>query len=293
MRQKAPSQPQPKNPQATLLGLPAELRLPIDKYSFYSMLVHIHYNAAFKNARGIETPVQFTWTPCLASDPSCLLFCANPKWSGLCKDEKRCTSMSNKPLFMKGIFALLRSCKILYEEGRESMVRNTVISIHPRYLSEWIDRLSTPQIRSPKRINLSCVDQGLLPLLEGPLKRLPNLQAIAWQGQANQSRMRRVGGRDDESLMVARWTRSLSASILMAIDAYTWEPQYRHIPSNKEHQTRFKIVREGKTADNLIGSSSWDDADVEVEVHKSYPVEWKNSAPWRIWWLESNMSIYS
>jgi len=282
--------PTPKNPQATLLGLPTELRLKIYQYGFHSTLIHIHHYEAQLGADGTEvSPPRFTWTPCQGSNPKCLLLCENSRWSGLCKNKDRCAAESSSPPEPKGFFALMWTCKFIHQEARESIYRNSVISINPKDLLPWLDYVSWNQLHNLRRINLACRDQDLS-ILKKLREHAPNLEGVAFQGPASLMRSW-YGGRIDRENPWRNWRNlscaealyELPSNMTVVIEWLAWRKRRSDGP--KEEQYRYRIIREGKTGnDPPSEDNGWEDERLEIDILSSYPTEWKKDSPWKKTW---------
>jgi hypothetical protein len=173
----------PSNTQATLSGLPAELRLQIYSYLCDSTIIHVHNHT--DNVGGSR----FTWTPCRSPSSASPLLCANPKWSGMCDEEDRCTYKIYSPPEPVGFWALAASNKLIRNEAQEFFLRKTVVSIHPQDLRSWLDHLAGKDARrldSLRRVTLAGPNSyrhfsnAELQLLRD---RLPNLEALGFQFQ--------------------------------------------------------------------------------------------------------------
>ncbi|KAF2711390.1 hypothetical protein K504DRAFT_531986 [Pleomassaria siparia CBS 279.74] len=121
--------------------------------------------------------------------------------------------------------------------------------------------------------------------------RAPNLQGIAFQGPTNIHQMPYNGGRGDvlksqwQNFIASKWLNELPPEMTVAMEAFAWRKR-RQAVSHKEEQTRWTIVRwAGGENIGLNEEHCWD----EVEVHRSSPVEWKWSAPWRTSWLNKEV----
>lgn len=133
----------PKNPQATFLGLPAEvsssppiattkltfppqLRLQIYAYLHATTLIHIHKHV--KVTKYYSYVSKQTWTPCKAAHPT-LPLCAHPKYSGLCPESDRCTVRRDQPLDLRGLHALALTSKFVRSETAEFRAAPSTIAI--------------------------------------------------------------------------------------------------------------------------------------------------------------------
>ncbi|KAF2028255.1 hypothetical protein EK21DRAFT_90812 [Setomelanomma holmii] len=173
----------PENPEATLSGLPAELRLQIDSYLCDTTIIHVHND-------GTDTgdKARFTWTPCRSPNPASPLLCANPKWSGMCPEEDRCTYKIYAPPEPVGFWALAASNKAFRNDTQEFFLSRSVVSIDFLDLRPWLDHLaeSDPKrVESLRRITLAGPTSWRLSRAEIHLltERLPNLEGMGFQFQ--------------------------------------------------------------------------------------------------------------
>ncbi|KAF2830623.1 hypothetical protein CC86DRAFT_316070, partial [Ophiobolus disseminans] len=169
-----------KNPDATLLGLPIEMRLQIYAYLSDTTMVHVHSPRART----------YTWTPCKATNPIYPHLCLNPKWSGLCSESDRCTYKHVTPPEPRGFWALRASSKLLRRETQELVTKNGVFSVNPEDAEGWLDflkRRAPKQLESITKITLAGPDHYVLSPgygISAVLKHdLPNLTAVGLQCQ--------------------------------------------------------------------------------------------------------------
>ena len=285
----------PNNPRATLLGLPAELRLQIYSYLSDTAIIHVHHHDFSR----------FTWTPCRLPSSASPLLCANPKWSGMCEEEDRCTYNIYAPPEPIGFWALAASNRMLLNETQEFFLRKSVVSIHPHDLRPWLDHLAD---KDPKRIeNLRQVT------LAGPNSyryfsgaelqllrdRVPNLEAMGFQCQDMIWPWARrftsgvqINPEAWTQWAVLAWMQSFDSSITIAIEAMIWKKSNpRWSPDVVEQQVAIRIIRKGKTGAAGSGSSTgWSDEDIDVEiVQPGKLASPKRNAKWRQWWRGKEM----
>lgn len=308
-RTPSPAPPLPSNPRAMLLGLPAELRLEIYSYVFDSILIHIHRHNSTVTEQddGSLAPPRFTWTPCRGTHPTSPLLCANPKWSGLCEEADRCTFKPYAPPEVTGFAALTWTCRFIRQETQEFFLRNTTVSIHPLDVTPWLRHLekhAPSHIELIRRVTIAGPDNynmNIDPALDQVANRLPNLEAIGFQGQVPKWTMNTPGNsfRFNPQLMWRQWhiatyMRRFDRSITVVMEGFVWVKPRRHWangPPNDE-QSVFRIVREGRPNENMAQGSGWDDADVEIESHTSGLVAYKRIAKWRRWWRGKEVKYF-
>jgi hypothetical protein len=222
----------PNNLQATLSGLPTELRLQIYSYLCESTIIHVHNNQ--EDRRPGASP--FTWTPCRSPSSASPLLCANPKWSGMCEEEDRCTFEVNAPPEPMGFWALAASSKAIRNEMQGFFFSKTVISIHPHDLRPWLDNLAEKDPRrldNLRRITLAgpnmnhYIDKAKFQLLRD---RIPNLEGVGFQCQDSIWRWERPSANDVHVNLKAwktwnliRWMREFDPSIMIAMEAMICE----------------------------------------------------------------------
>ena len=295
----------PNNPQATLSGLPAELRLHIYSYLCDSTIIHVHHH----EDKGAGTS-RFTWTPCRSPSSTSPLLCANPKWSGMCDEEDRCTYKIYAPPEPVGFWALAASNKLIRNETQEFFLRKTVASIHPQDLRAWLDHLAEKdprRIDSLRRVTLAgpnsyrYFSNAELQLLRD---RIPNLEGIGFQCQDSIWRWVRSYANNDVQVdreawkrwHLIEWMKAFDSSITIALEATIWRKSHpRWSPSVIEQQIAIQIIREGKIAKEGSGpGSGWTDEDVEVGILKPGPlVSGKRNAKWRQWWRGKEMKGFA
>ena len=150
------------NPQATLLGLPPELRLEIYDRLYPSRLTHVSttggsrglgtictgvlgrprsYNFTFASTD--NAPLRLFWRPCLCPSLS-LDTCARPLWSGLTMPEESC-STDHCPI--RYDFNIAATCKSLRREvlhhvlAQVSMSLQTAYAIFQSHTSDILDHM--------------------------------------------------------------------------------------------------------------------------------------------------------
>ena len=314
--------PEPQNPRACLLGLPAELRLEIYRHVFDSSLIHVHKHKGQLYEDGRVDAPRFTWTPCRATNPKHPLLCANPKWSALCPESERCTFRpyaSPQVNRVRGFAALATSCKFVRSETQDFFLRNTTVSIHPQDVQEWLDHLekNTPShIEQLRRITVAGpfdYRNNMPAALEQIEQRIPHLQGVGFQGQVNKWQMsaRGVGmGVGHQCDVNGRWRSWRMAELMqrfgrdvtVVMEGYTWAKARRFGPTEDLHSV-FQVARKGRDTNTpptppspvsrlvqgvvfgvLPPSPGWDDRDVEIESYTSKPLAYKRNAKWRQWW---------
>ncbi|KAH7119101.1 hypothetical protein B0J11DRAFT_536070 [Dendryphion nanum] len=296
-----------KNPQATLLGLPTELRLEIYHYVFDSSLIHVHrYHANDEDDDENKTNLgsSFIWTPCRAPNPNCSLLCLNPKWSGLCKESERCTYRPYGPTDQQpaGFNALSHTCRRIHTESHEILMKNTTVSIQAHDVHDWIRFMKNKaplQLALIRRVTINAPDNywSILGAFDKIRNEVSNLEGIGFQGQVPIFMMRtRVQMyTSDPQFWWRRWTpaelaRKFDQSITVALEGYVWAKphMYRPLGPVQEEHTVFRIVRAGKesaeTTDDLEQFVDWKDDDVVINTHTSIAAEPKRTAQWRKWW---------
>ncbi|KAF2865697.1 hypothetical protein BDV95DRAFT_612279 [Massariosphaeria phaeospora] len=298
----ASSYPTPNNPQATLLGLPAELRLQIYAYLNAATLVHAHgheYNS-WRWQR-------FTWTPCKAPHPTHPLLCANPKWSGLCNEQDRCTYKKDAPPEPRGFYALAATNKLVRGECMEFSMAHAVVSVNMAEVESWMDFV---EARAPKlfgkirRITFAGSDRGA-GIYSEVERRMPQIEAMGFQLQTHPDRWidswnSTAWELDPKLKHLTRWAPVRCAG---HIDNPGIEPISRHVTVVAEgtvwldrvpnRQAVFRVIREGKALGHEDGDEgrplngiAWNTDNFKTEV---IPAQWvvnpKRNAGWRWWWI--------
>jgi hypothetical protein len=301
----SPQSSPPSNPHATLAGLPAELRLHIYSFLRDADLIHVHYHPA------TETSHQhFTWTPCRGTDPSNHLLCANPKWSGTCVEEERCTYNTVTPSEPRGFYALAASCRSLRDEIIGLLRRCEGVSIDPNALKPWLqymEQRAPRHLEQLRRVTLAGSVGSFSYAIGRPMdctnlrNMVPRLEALAVQTQDQLSTWVRTSRGPDVFVRKDFWkiwyvTRSLMGfetdiEITAEIMVH-WNPRRISIhmcnPDVVEQLISVRLKRPVlETAGELndLGYLVWEDEDVQVEViqprHVGAP---KQNAKWRNWW---------
>lgn len=287
----------PSNPQATLEGLPAELRLQVYNYLCDSTIIHVHHHVDEK-----ANTSKFTWTPCRAPNPKSPLLCANPKWSGMCDEADRCTYKLYAPPEPRGFWALAASSKHVRNEAQEFFLRSTVVSMDPRTLRPWLDHLekhAPKQLDSIRRITFAgptahtyCIQTNIADVQ----RRAPNLEAVGIQVQDASYRWVHSTPNNKLQILDNTWSRvywipwiyPLQPTIDVAIEALIWRKHCRYTPNNvPEQQAAIRIYRKGRTLEEggTPAASPWRDGDVEVEIDTPGKLHsYKRNAKWRQWW---------
>ena len=289
----------PSHLQATLDGLPAELRLQIYDFLCDSTIIHVH-----RHCNELTDEVRFTWTPCRSPNPTSPLLCANPKWSGMCKEKDRCTYKIDRPPELRGFWALAASSKLIRNEAQEYFFRKTVVSIHPSHVDAWLRHLAEcrpGQISHLRRITLagvhddSVVGERIFQVLRD---QIPNLEGLGYQCQDFVSQW---GGRtfghhelavDDQAWKrwrVLEFMRMFDRSVTIATEAMIWSRSTSQYNNSKvtERQAVIRVLREGKLVEepDKPSPSGWSEDDVKIEIDRpgKLVVSGKN-ANWRRWW---------
>lgn len=293
--------PTPTNPQATLLGIPTELRLQIYGYVFDSTLIHVHRHEIDELDDTMWSPPRFTWTPCRGVNPNSNLLCANPKWSGLCKESDRCTFRPFAPKDPTGFAALAWTCKFIRQETQEFFLRNTTVSIHARDVRPWLDHLeknAPTYIDLLTRITITGLDNfetHMNTALADIKKRVPNLEAVGFQGQVakwvwyDQSAPCLVDPSNKwKQWRMVEWMKTnFNRDITVAMEGHMFAKPRRWWNSGptKEKQASFRVIREAIIpVDGMTSGTGWEDKDVRVYAAGPDLVEPKRNAKWRKWW---------
>ncbi|CAO2653990.1 Nn.00g107230.m01.CDS01 [Neocucurbitaria sp. VM-36] len=290
----------PSNPQATLTGLPAELRLQIYSFLCDSTLIHVHQH----NSTETPSKPRFTWTPCRSPHPFSPLLCANPKWSGMCPESSRCTYKIHAPPDPIGFWALAASNKWIRNEAQEFFLSKTVVSIHPQNLSAWLDYLAEVapgQIESLRRVTLAGpnLPQFLSFATMRVLRdRVPNLEGVGIQCQDSSWAFLRSWGVSAPQIRPDAWKSwsvlervklLVDASVTVALEAMLWKKKRPRWGQKVEQQVVVRILRAGKEGKVAGG---WGDDDVEVEIDSPETLaEPKRNAKWRQWWRGKEMKV--
>jgi hypothetical protein len=298
----------PKNPHASFLGIPAELRLAIYDYVFGSSLVHVHCHEDKEN---VQEPIHFSWTACREPNPKCTLLCANPKWSGLCKDSERCTVTVGALPEPRGFEALMWTCKSIRQESQTSFLRNTTVSIGTWYYWKWIKYLEE---RSPQHFELvryiTLAGESTYKQLvwdtdipENPFEsirvKFPNLQGIAFQVQAGRYGIRGLKVEKQPTwreLGLAQGLDLFDRNLTVAQEVSVYQkPWWLNGSIITDIYARIRVIREGKYDVHDRSTSGWDDQDIETEScmmsGEQVTVRGKN-AKWKRWWPKSEAQLF-
>jgi hypothetical protein len=277
----------PENPQATLSGLPAELRLQIYSYLCDSCIIHVHRKRK-----------RFTWTPCRSPSLATPLLCLHPKWSGMCDEEDRCTYKKDAPPEPIGFWALAASNKFIRNETQDFFLRKAVVSIHPQDLHPWLDHVSKTnprQIDNLRRITLAGPNtyKNFSSIEFQTLRdRIPKLEGIGVQCQDASWRWSGSWpGGDISSDEWKKWNivdyvKSFDPSITIALEAIVWRRMDSiYATSSMGQQIAIRIIRHGKLAEGGSGSG-WTDTDVDFQYirQEGPPRIYKKNARWCQWW---------
>jgi hypothetical protein len=293
------------NPQATLCRIPAELRLQFYSYLNDASIIHVHHHGS---KAGYAS--RFTWTPCRSPNPVSPLLCLNPKWSGMCNEEDRCTYKINAPPEPRGFWALAASNKFFRNEIQEFFLHKTVVSIHPQDLRPWLDYIrekNPDRIDSLRRITLAGPNtfQYFNNIAFQELRdQIPNLESIGIQCQDIRRRWTRFDANNLVTVDPQAWKRwnmidlvqGFDPSITIVLEAMVWVKPYRHymrVNPPVEQQLAIRVIREGKVANDGSGSG-WADEDVDFEIIKPGNLHsCKRTAKWRQWWRGKDVQRFA
>lgn len=251
----------------------------------------------------------FTWTPCKGASATSPLLCANPKWSGLCAEEDRCTYKKYAPPAPRGFAALTASCKFLRSETQGYWMRNTVVSIAPLALRLWLlylEKHARHQLRNLRRVTLAGPDQYntfKAQHVRELWRRVPNLEAVAFQGQTHPFPWIRQVSEVYNVDMRSRWHqwsalapfRVFPRSVTVVVEGLIYLKRRTSKTTKgkplKEQQLVVRVIREGKEPDEngmFEGEGDgWGDEDVQLElVQPGGLVEKASDALWREWWKD-------
>lgn len=282
----------PHNPQACFTGLPAELRLEIYSLLRDTIIIHVHRRQERKRDL-------FTWTPCRASNAISPLLCANPKWSGMCSEDERCTYKLGTSAVLRGAWALAASNKMIRNEAQEMFFRDSVFSVRAQNLEVWLDHLAMMNPRHLDRLqrvtlngpnewrSLSRIEFEIL------RNRAPNLRSLGVQCQSPVWQWFRNHTQSGPMLDYKRWhewsivdfVRDFDPAVTVAFEAMVWKkPHPSSEPDGVEQQIAIRIMREGKRIEKA-SDSSWTEEDTEVDVAQSDQLApCGNDAKWQQWW---------
>lgn len=304
----------PKNPQATFEGIPAELRVMIHELASRSTIIHVHMHKPDHTPITdifdiFDEQVKWYWTPCRGTNPKTPLLCANPKWSGMCKEEERCTYKLAAPPEPRGFWALIACNKAIRREAKAPCLRSTVISIRSALLENWISHLSTyapSQIEQIRRVTLAGPDLLYIgnDAMESLEKNFPNLEGVGYQCHSSFHNNWTKQWRDGQwviSLLAPRdwanlkWTSHFDSSVDMVFEALVWRDPTElllHEPQRPERMTAIRVFAQGTRDVRDIGTLR----DMEIwwpkEVINCSPLpEPQNKAMWRYWWFPDALRI--
>lgn len=213
----------------------------------------------------------FTWTACLRPSPDSPLLCADPKWSGGCKEEYRCGYKIGAPLPKAfGFWGLAVSRKHILNECLEFFLRKSVISIHPENLEPWLKYLEQRALKYIELLHSVT--------LTGPNtfrhnwnrefnllnECLPNLKAVGSQGQDSEHRwlrnyvhMRHAASTGGEptyfgtnvwrSWNITGYVCQFDCSITIALEAMVLMYPNDAQPF-RQQQASIRILRDGRAA---------------------------------------------
>jgi hypothetical protein len=259
------------NPQATLGGLPTELRLQIYDYLCESSIIHLSCGPHGK----------LTWTPCWSTDPEFPLLCSATKRSRLFNEENRCSNGLNAPQEQRGCWALAASNKIIRSEAKEYLLCRSVISIQIDDLHSCLKQLTEHRAGQLRRITVEggrppqlFQDIRLLRLLIG---RIPNLEAVGLQRRDN------YDSAASWRFRALRWMRVFDPSITVAMEAIPKPGAFR-----VDQPTSIRILNERiSTAESAARAASGHKVKrnrvVKVEVETPRKLVLNKNAGWMIW----------
>ncbi|KAF2115356.1 hypothetical protein BDV96DRAFT_76697 [Lophiotrema nucula] len=279
----------PKNPQACLLGLPTELRLQIYEYLFESVLIHLHRRY---EPNGNAT---LTWTSCSQTSERSSLLCANPKWSGLCEDERRCEYRSDA-LPESSCMAFMWTCKLIYIEASPTARSRAALSIPEEMFYEF--RCYSPPKLLEKVTRLALTGpyddfghKGWAPYINLSAW-LPQLKEVAFQGQVARAMLQDEYGEYVPEQKFRDWflfklfAKRFSPQVAITFDGLSLTREDELLPKagNADEMVRFRVVRRGKEVDEKIMDDEWRDEDIEILSERSSLQESGRDAGWRVWW---------
>jgi hypothetical protein len=292
-----------ENLQASLLGLPAELRLSIYEHLYETLIVHIHHHSEGETN-------QFTWTPCRAASESSRLLCANPKWSGLCKEEDRCSYEAESPRELAGAWALAATNRLIRQEAHELFFRKSVVSIHPQDLTPWLDHLikrDPLQVENLRHVTLAGPNswKTMCKLEFDTVRtRIPNLQSLGvqcqnplyhWVNMSDRPGLKagEVDFKKWHEWNIVGWVRGFDPTITIALQAMIWREPRRHESKRIEKQTAIHISCEGKALGTACGTA-WSDTDITfVTTASNVVAPCTKDAGWKQWWQGKGMERWT
>ena len=260
------------NPQATLGGLPTELRLQIYDYLCESSIIHLSCGPHGK----------LTWTPCWSTDPEFPLLCSATKRSRLFNEENRCSNGLNAPQEQRGCWALAASNKIIRSEAKEYLLCRSVISIQIGDLHSCLEQLTEHRAGQLRRITVEGGrPHGLFPdvrLVRLLIDRVPNLEAVGLQ------RRDKNFSAASSRFKVLRWMRVMDPSITIAMEAILK-------PGDKPISIRImneRITTAESAARAASGHKVERNGVVKVEVETQWKLARNKNAGWILpvnpWW---------
>ena len=283
----------PRNPRATFEGLPTELRLQV--YDYLRDLLHIHVHRRVKTREEASSQVikpPFVWDPCRQTNPKTRLLCANPEWSGMCKEEDRCSYKADSPAEPRGPWALIASNKAIRNEAKELFLRETVLSVNSQDLQPWLNHLiryAPQRIKHLRHITLTGLNEwdstytGLVQLLQ---ECVPNLAGLGFQfythgcpsiniHEVSQHSIR-IEQKQCRNWLVANMLSRFESPIAFALEATIW---HKTGPSKR---LAIRMISQ----DSEDGE---DEADVYVDIDD--PGKWAETGQqveWRKSWRKEN-----
>jgi len=282
----------PPNFQACFTGLPAELRLEIYSHLHDTIIIHVHR----QQKRKFDI---FTWTPCRSSSAISPLLCANPKWSGMCSEDERCTYRLGTSAVLRGAWALAASNKMIRNEAQEMFFRDSVVSVRAQDLNVWLDHLATKKphhLNRLQRVTLTGPNEWRsLSRIEFEIlrNRAPNLRSFGLQCQSPVWQWFRNHTQPGPMLDHKRWhewsivdfVRDFDPAVTVALEAMVWKkPHPSSEPNGVEQQIAIRIMREGKRIEKVC-DSSWTEEDTDIDVAQSDQLApCGNEAKWQQWW---------
>ncbi|KAF2734728.1 hypothetical protein EJ04DRAFT_576698 [Polyplosphaeria fusca] len=254
----------PVNPQATFTGLPAELRLEVYSHVYNeSTLRHVHHTGIID---GVWDQPRFFWTACKKPNPDYPMLCANPKWSGLCNEEDRCTSEPDCLPESDGWAALRRTSKRIYQETQDFKQRGSTVSIHAKILRPWINHLkevAPKQLETLRQLTVTGLDiNGSV--IDDILPDIKNLGTLGFQTLLYVPNVTRMNN-PAQNWPLLQYARQLPSQLKVVIETYTYRNGVRDGPT-KELQFVSRIVK--KAAEKGVADSGWDFDNLEVNVAK-------------------------
>lgn len=291
-----------------MLILMSQLRIEIYKYLSDTTLVHVHRHLKPGTRRFI-----FTWTPCKGANPRHPVLCANPKWSGLCTEEDRCTYKIAAPPEPRGFYGLAATCKAMRHDTQEFFQRHTVFSIKNDNLGLWLAHLrkhAYGQLLNIRRLTVISTLPGthVDNRTAGILREFPNLEAVGVQQVEPLFRyVHNIAAMDVDVARTwkawGRWfsLRELSPRISLTMEGTVYVHRRNvkvrenggvRVQPIKEEQFVTRIIREGKE-EGYVGEG-WDDEDVKFElVRPGGLVAPRRDAQWRLWWPSKEFKNYT